>query len=431
MRIVKYMLFVLLVAGMLMSAIQKDRHPFEIKPLNGSFVLAEEPTLTTTNWLDGSFQTQFDSYLEQHIGFRPFFVRLNNQFEYSVFNKISNERVVKGKADYLFERWVINTYYGSDFVGIEKIEKQVTKLRAIDSVLKSRSVQLIVTLAPGKADIYPENIPNFMIGDDKQQTNYKVYRDMLSETEITVFDVNKWFLSIKPEFDRNLFTKGGTHWSRDAALIALDSLFRLIEFETEEPRNKIQIDGITQTQIPKSPDIDILKISNLLFNNLNTDYYYADFHYEKTHPKKGKLIANSDSFFWIMFGSSLRSSFTEVKYWYYFNTVFPDNYKHAVTVKDIAVGKELLESDVVLLMSSPANLKKFGWGFIDKAYDLLVKDIDKELAIEQIILTIKSDSNWFASIKKKADQREIVLDTMIRLDAEYLYKKRKLNRNVD
>ena len=424
MRNLKYILFVLLLTGMMFPAMQKGFLIFNVTPLNGDIKLTEEPALSLSGWMDGSFQSQFDSYLEQHIGFRPFLVRLNNQLAYSLYNKMSNTNIVKGKDNFLFERWFIDTYYGIGFVGRKKIKQQVGKLIAIDSVLKSRDIHLIVALAPGKADIYPEKIPDFMIGDASQDTDYKVYSKMLGESGITMIDINSWFLELKPEFDRNLFTKGGTHWSRDGAIIALDSLFRLIEDKTGERRNNIQFDGIIKTQNPKDPDIDILKISNLLFENLDTDYYYPEFHYEKTHPKTGKLISISDSFYWILFNSGLKSTFKEVKYWYYFNTVFPDSYKQTVTVKDIGIGTELLGSDVVLLMSSPANLKKFGWGFINEVYDLLVKDIDKELAIEKIIRTIKNNPKWFASVKAKAVERNIDLDSMMRLDAEYIYKRK-------
>ncbi|MCF6169415.1 MAG: hypothetical protein L3J66_00370 [Bacteroidales bacterium] len=420
----KQILFVLLIAGMALPGLQKAFLLFKVKPLNGDFVFAEQPALSAAGWMDGTFQTKFDSYMEQHIGFRPFLVRLNNQIAFSFYDKVTNKNIVKGKDDFLFEKWFINTYYGKDFIGTEKIGQQVSKLTVIDSVLKSRGVQLIIALAPGKADIYPEKIPGFMIGDVNSESNYKVYSQKLRESPVTVFDINSWFKKLKPEFDRNLFAKGGTHWSRDGALMALDSLLKLIEHETGEPRNKLQIDGITQTQTPRDPDVDILKVSNLLFENLHTEYYYPDFHYEKTHPTKGKLIANGDSFFWIIFESGLKSSFTDVKYWYYFKTIFPDNFKEPTTIGDISLLNELLASDVVLLLCSTSNLKKLGWGFIDRAYDLLTKDIEKEIAVEKIIRSIKNDPKWFASVKAKAERRNIEPDSMLRLDAEYVYKRK-------
>ena len=75
-------------------------------------------------------------------------------------------------------------------------------------------------------------------------------------------------------------------------------------------------------------------------------------------------------------------------------------------------------------MASTSPLKKLGWGFINQTYDLLIKSIDKETAIKQIIGGIKSNPKWFASIKAKAVERNIELDSVLRLEAEYLYKQR-------
>jgi len=231
-------------------------------------------------------------------------------------------------------------------------------------------------------------------------------------------------MNMKPDFERNLFAKGGTHWSRDGAILVLDSLLKLIEYETGEARNKIQFTDLTKTQIPEGSDNDILKISNLMFENLDTEYYYPEYHFEKTYSKKGKLIAISDSFFWLIYQSGISNSFQNIKYWYYFNDVYPESYKSPKKVKDINISKELLEADVVLLMSSTSLLSKLGWGFTTEVNDLLLKGIDKEAAIAQIIAGIKSDPKWFASVKAKGEKRNIELDSMLRLDAEYLYNRK-------
>lgn len=420
----KYFLFVMLIATMLLPDFQKAFHWLKVKPLNGDFVLPEEPVISLAGWMDGSFQKEYDNYLEHHIGFRPFLFRINNQIAYTFFDEVTNKGIVKGKDDYLFEPWYINTYFGKDFLETEKIEEEIHKLTSIDSVLKSRNIHLIVALAPGKADVFPEKIPGHMVEDTNQYTNYKVYSKKLRQSGIAVFDMNSWFMNMKPTFERNLFTKSGTHWSRDAAMIVLDSLFRLIEHETDEERNCLRLGEIKQTDIPLDPDVDLLKVSNLLYNNPYAEYYYPDYEFEKTHANKGKLIAIGDSFFWILFNTGLKSSFEDVKYWYYYNSVFPDNFDHPTTVKDIDVQEELFESDVVLLMSSTSNLAKLGWGFLNEAYDLLVLNTNRNTEVERIIARIINDPKWYDSVKEDAKSQNIEVDSMLRINAEYLYNKK-------
>lgn len=408
---------------MLLPGFQKSFQFLNVNPLNGDFAMPKKPNISLATWMDGSFQKKYDNYLEHHIGFRPILFRMNNQIVYTFFDEITNAGVVKGKDDYLFEPWYIDTYYGKDFLQEEKIDKEIHKLINIDSVLKSKNVHLIVVLAPGKADVFPEKIPDHMFEDTNQYTNYKVYSKKLRQSGIALFDVNSWFIQMKPTFERNLFTKSGTHWSQDAAMIVLDSLFRLIEHETGELRNSIKLGEIKQSQTPIDTDVDLLKISNLLYNNKQMELYYPDYEFDKTHNKKGKLIVISDSFFWIIYNTGLKSSFEDVKYWYYYNSIFPDNFDQPTTVKDIDVQKELFEADVVLLMSSTSNLAKLGWGFLNEAYDLMINNTSREQEIERIIARITKDPKWFSSVKEDAKNKHIELDSMLQLNAEYLYNK--------
>ena len=395
-----------------------------VKPLKGVTIAQSIHPFNIHNWRSMDFQLGVSKYLNQNFCFRPSLIRFYNQLEYSVFNQVTNRNIVKGKDSHLFERWFINSYFGTDFLGTEKIDRNVQKLIVIDSVLKSKGVHFIVAMAPGKASVYPEKIPDYLLKDSSRNTNYKTYRTKLNKSGISIFDINGWFIKMKPDFERNLFTKGGTHWSRDGAMLVLDSLLRRIEHETGEEYNKIIFEGITKTQTPKDPDIDILKISNLLSENIDEDYYYPDFHYEKAHPKNGKLIVISDSFFWILFDAGLDNSFQSVDYWYYFNKVFSNRFEHAKKIEDINISKELQEAEVVLLMASPSPLNKLGWGFINEAYDLLLKGIDKEAAIRRVMQVIESDPDWFASVKTKAVDRNITIDSMLRLDAEYIYNRK-------
>lgn len=414
-------IFIILGLPLLLAVFgQKD----VVKPLKGVTLTPSIPPFTIQSWRNMTFQMGVSKYINQNFCFRPSLIRFYNQIEYSVFNHVSNRNIVVGKDEYLFERWFIDAYNGTDFIGNKKIDKNINKLIAIDSVLKLNGVQFIVTLAPGKPSVYPEKIPYYLVKETTEQTNYKYYRKKLKDSGITVFDVNEWFIQLKPDFNRNLFTKGGTHWSYDAALIVLDSLMNVFDAQTGTRRNKLVIDSIVKTRVPRISDDDLLRITNLLFDKPDADYYYPEYHFEKTHPIDGKLITISDSFFWLLYATGLKKSFKKVNYWYYFNTVYPESFKKQTTINDINFEQQLLQSDVVMLMASTSSLTKLGWGFINQAYDNLVKRSDKEKAIRKIIADIKNDPKWYASVKRKALNRNIELDSMLRLDAEYVYKRK-------
>jgi hypothetical protein len=84
---VKHILLFALIALLTLPVFQHGTKLFNIRPLDGDFILSLRPQYTWKTWMNGTFQSQFNNYLEDHIGFRSFFVRLNNQLDFFLFKK--------------------------------------------------------------------------------------------------------------------------------------------------------------------------------------------------------------------------------------------------------------------------------------------------------------------------------------------------------
>jgi len=114
---IKNIIFVLLLAMLSLPALQHATKFAGMKPLDGDFVLTGRPYFSWSSWMDGTYQMQFDRYIEDHIGFRPFFVRLSNQIDFSLFNKANAEGIVLGKNKMVYEYDYIREMVGEDFIG--------------------------------------------------------------------------------------------------------------------------------------------------------------------------------------------------------------------------------------------------------------------------------------------------------------------------
>ena len=388
--------------------------------LKGVTDKVEIPKYSHSTFANHKFQLTTSKYLNSNFGFSVSLVKFYNQVEFSLFQKITNLNVILGKNNYLFEPWYINAYYGNDFVGKTLIKDQVNKLLVLDSVFKSKGKTLIIALAPGKANIYPEAIPEYKRGVETELTNYKYYHKKLKETKLKVLDFNQWFLEMKPSFKRHLFTKSGTHWSEDIALHSLDSLIRFFESVSGDTLNNIIIGKLEQKMNPTGADDDLLRISNLLFEQGFDDYYYySKYKFERHHKTNKRLITIGDSFFWNMYAKGLTYTFKEPQFWYYFNTVYKPNQK-AMQLDEISFIDEIERADYILLMASPSPIDKFGWGFIDDCYDEFTGG-QKNIEIQAIISKILSDNKWTKDIRKKAKEKNITFKEMLWLDAEYVY----------
>ncbi len=66
------------------------QHSFSIivsGPLNGLYAEVPDTAFSLKKWLNGSYQHQKELYLNEKTGFRPDMVRLNNQIDFSLFDK--------------------------------------------------------------------------------------------------------------------------------------------------------------------------------------------------------------------------------------------------------------------------------------------------------------------------------------------------------
>lgn len=367
----KKILFVGIVILLTLPMLQQTTGFFEPEPLKGDFVVLEKPTLTSENWWSGEFQEEYEGYMNQNIGFRPFFVRTYNQMQFSLFNQAKANGVIIGKDNYLYEEHYITAYLGEDFLGKEKIVEKIEKLKRIQDTLSTKGIELIVVFAPGKASFYPEFIPDGYDIRSKTTTNYEVYADEITKTNIHFLDFNQWFLNTKNTSKYPLMPKTGIHWSKYGELIAADSIIKYINgFQMDKKLPSLLIGEIETSQKMRDTDNDIEEGMNLLFrmNSLKMAYPRYSFE-EKSTKTTAKVLTIADSFYWGMFNFGLsRDAFNNGQFWYYNQQVYPDSYEKALNVEDISIIDEVEKNDVVVLMSTEANLYKFAFGFIDQLY---------------------------------------------------------------
>lgn len=430
-RVIKKVLFTFLVALLFLPMIQQKITLVELKPLNGSFSTLENPYFSIDGWLKGEYQEDQQNYSDQTIGFRTFLVRLYNQLYYTVYNQARANGVSVGKENYLYEENYIKAYLGRDFIGYEKITEKVTKLQKITDTLRVKGIDLIVVLAPGKGSFYPEFIPEKYNPQNRSTTNYEVYREKILKTNIHFLDFHSLFRETKTTSPYPLFPKTGIHWSKYGEVLVADSILNYIaSFYHNMKIPQIVIDTIETSIEMQDTDDDIEKGMNLLINIQDLEMGYPRFKVQKdsvTHSPRVLTIA--DSYYWGMFNWGLsRDAFNNGQFWYYNKQIYPDSYDTALDVEDIDIREEVEKNEVIILLSTDANLYKFAFGFIDQLYDSYFgskKDSvnetgKKEERIQYYIHAIKETSGWIDAIRKNAQEETMSLSELIRKNAEYM-----------
>lgn len=398
------------------------------KPLKGDFVLAEKPDSMIQNWFSGKFQLQYEKYFNDFIGFRNFFVRVNNQINFSLFNQSSVKRLTIGKESYLYETDYITAYYGNNFIGYKNVKNTVHKLKAIQDTLSKLNKKIIVVLAAGKASYYPEYIPD-ELKTTKKITNNECFSKLMNINKVNYIDFNQWFVKLKPTSKYQLFPKTGTHWTSYGLTLAGDSMIHYIENSCKTDLPELNWNKIETSSSLRDDDDDVEKAMNLLFKIPNTELAYPQFEFKNLQKKKLNSIVIADSYFMRLFLNGFSSNlFNRAKFWYYNKIVYPDNYKKPTEVSSLNLETEINSTDLFIILTTECNISNIGWGAIENIYDYFYKkkSIDNSplgKKIDEITQQIRGNKEWLTYISGKANQNNISLDSMIYLDARFMATK--------
>lgn len=419
-KTVKKILFILIIVGLFLPLIQYQTNLVVVKGLHGSFKKNTQTDFSISDWFKNTYQNNFDSYFNQNFGFRAPFVRLHNQLDYSLFGKVHANGVIVGKEEYLYEENYIRSYLGADFIGKSLIDQKVRTIDSIRRVLKAHQTELLVILAPGKGYFYPEYIPD-SLNKPVGETNYNIYREALSKSEISFIDFNDLFLKMKDTTSIVIYPKTGIHWSQGILPYVMDSIIKKIETDLNKNLKNVEWEYPKPINKADKQDADIEKGLNLIFPLKIPAMTYPIFHFEKGKDfDKPKIISIADSFWWQIFGSGIsKEVFDHGKFWYYYKQVYPDQFKKETKVSDINTKNELFEADLVILMATDANLYKFPYGFLKALEDPTLENAAFEAEIQRIMKYIRTDKKWFEKIQEKAKTRGIPVDSMLYLDAKY------------
>jgi hypothetical protein len=424
MKTVEKILVILMLAMLVLPGIQKE-YPFvNIKKLDGSFILAEKPELTLKSWYSGEFQSKFNNYIEDHIGFRDFLVRLTNQIDFSLYRVPHAEGVVIGKDDQLFEYDYIREYFGGDYVGDYIIDKKIRELKFLQEYLKKeKNIDLILVFEPGKASVYPEYIPDRYFKEGKSTTNSEAYLKKADEYGIKYIDFEKYFHQLKGNTGYPIYPQYGIHWSIYGMSFAADSLIGYIENLRQIDMPDVYIDSLEIEQHARRPDYDVATALNLLWRLPEKQKLaYPAYSFEENPEKERPMVLTvADSYYWNIFNTRIpKHLFKNEAFWYFNALVYPDTYIKKTRTSDLNLKEEIEKQDIIFLMVTKRFLYKFDWTFLNKAYNLYAPK-SKYDQLYTLIDNICNDSKWFDIVIEKAKLKNMSLGDKLNEDANYVF----------
>ena len=221
-------LFLLILILLILPLIQSKFNIVKLEKLKGWVNEPEAVRFSIKKWFSGEYQVKQEEYLNEMFGFRSSFVRINNQIAFNLFNKAKANGVIIGKNNYLFEENYIKAYYGTDFIGIDSINKRMQRVKFVQDTLAKLNKTLVLIYAAGKGSFYPEYFPD-EYKKEKTKTNYEYHIKFSKALGLNFIDFNKYFLENKSKSKYPLYPQYGIHWSNYGTALAADSILRYVE----------------------------------------------------------------------------------------------------------------------------------------------------------------------------------------------------------
>jgi hypothetical protein len=340
-------------------------------PLNGWVNTARDTAFSWNDWWGDTYQWRKSNYINDNIGFRSDFTRLNNQVVYSLFDKITNITIVAGKNHSLYMGSYIDSYYGRDYVGYDSLLQKMTKLKAISDTFSRLGKSVVLIYAPSKEFMYPEYIPDQCASPRRSVTNFETCLRIGDSLKIKQIDFNTWFCSMKNTSKEVLYTKQGIHWSVYGSLIAADSMIRYLEKLRNINMQHPVWTNIVHTNKPRDTDDDIERIVNLIFPVANELLSYPEVSYRgPDNAAKPKVIYLGDSFLgmWLTDGIMEHTN-KDWQVWEWFNTVITADGKPQPEMPFFDWVTAINNTECLVIVYTTKNIPILGHGFIEKAYD--------------------------------------------------------------
>lgn len=397
------------------------------KPLGGVFVTVDNPNFNDSTWFSGDYQKQKELYLNENLGYRKTLIRLNNQIDFTLFNKNSAEKIVIGKENYLFENNYISATTGEDYIGDKNVNNKIQQAKKAQDILADNGIKLLYVFAPGKATFYKDKIPDkyFSKGQDPT-TNYSQFKAACDQNNINYIDFNSWFLNMKDTASYPLFPKAGIHWSYYGMYLCADSLIKKMETDLNKDLPELNLASLEVSTEQRYTEYDLGNMMNLLFPIETYDLAYPAYAYEQEGKHRPNTLVIGDSFYWNMYYSGIPANvFNGLEFWYYNSKYYNDGTstpKREVRTLDYL--EEIFKYEYIIILQTDGGLNNFGFGFFNQLVTYSNEGSVPEGVINYI-KTINSDPKWLESIKIKAQERGITLDEMILIDARYMYEQEK------
>lgn len=371
-------LFILTIAVFTTIMVQTIWHPFNLRLLKGNTDKVEKPKLSIKNYSDGSFQKQFDTYLTQNFGFRELLLRLYNQYIWTCYGKENVDHIVPGKDTWIFYKHHVDDYYGQEMyrwqktteIAINRYEREIRLMKKLRGILKEYDIEFLMFIAPDKAFIYPEYLPDQEF-DTTTINARKYYSKRLEEEGFPYIDMTEMFIKMKDTVDYLLMPSKGAHWN-NTCVYGIDTLLRVMETLKNEKLADFSYGEAIPSYRYLNEETDIEGYLNLLWKKpipkkFETKERQFEIVKDSTTVMPNVLFVGNSFLFQVYDYIPVDEIFSDMNHWYYNLESYAGFNRIYNKITNIDRLQTILLSDYVVWFADGCQIYKTSYGFVEDA----------------------------------------------------------------
>lgn len=353
--------------------------------LSGAEMKQPFPPISFKTFWKGKWQEDLEKWLSSNVGLRAFFIRLDNQMNYSIFDELSakgGDTLRLGKNKWIYEKSYIDNFNKLDTVSLTDLEGQVKSLKKLQTILAAKGIYSLLLITPSKAGIYPEYIKNtdIILNRSVKQTNYEKILPLLKQYQVQYFDGRQFIMELKKTSPYPLFPGSGIHWNYYSSYLATAQLIAYLENGMNQKMTRIHYRRIIAESAPIENETDMAGLTNVIFTRTFYDHTY---YHPETFAEQGKetfrpkMLFIGGSFLWqILYYLDKYQVYSERDMLYYYERHFryPERTEQALTAADkesASLRQRILSQHIIVIESNEADLDRIGAGFINDALTAL------------------------------------------------------------
>ncbi len=263
--------------------------------------IPEKPTLVLKNIGNKSFQSWFEKFFNNHVGFRAVIIRSINSVHFKLFHEMHNPFLnifydsQRGLVSNLaVDAWNYEARHSNEMR--VKYLQEAKRIARVSAILAHEGKFFVFVEASSKAYIYPKSFqPKFL--DVYDEASYKSFIQALKKAGVNYIDTRALLKQDEIKHHREMFSFGGLHWNFYSGFLVAKAIFekgRNSGFNLPDLFCK-QFDILTQLYHVDNDGLVLLNLLNPL-NFLHASIFPNQVYMKAKNFKPLKIVYIGDSF---------------------------------------------------------------------------------------------------------------------------------------